>query len=407
MAQRNLVVRLRADPSAMQRGLRIGGRALRAFGGAVRSAANRVALLGAATGALAAGGLLAQANASRLAIDANAKLARNLNTSVAEVQKLRLVSKLTGTPIEDLSSGILRLTRYVGDAQKGSKQARETFSRLGLSWELLARASPVDRFRLVIAKVGEMASQTQRASVLNAIFEERWQRLGNVLENGESAFKRADQEIDKLGFGLKSLDKDLAGVLKRASEQERAVFFASKGYSATSDAVEQLNDNLGIAASRWSNFSDLVFANAAPALNAFVAELLRLNEAWLAANGGAQAVAATVGGQVVNAFLAVVRGITDAIRVARDLYSVFAPLASALSSTFQVVGDRIGKVAAFAGAIGRGEFSVAGRIATGGRDLSGAQSNDPAVREAVQREQLRVLQSMDRKLGQGVPAVAG
>ena len=407
MAQRNLVVRLRADPSAMQRGLRIGGRALRAFGASVRGAANRVGLLGAATGALAAGGLLAQANASRLAVDSNAKLARNLGTSVAEVQKLAIVSKLTGTPIEDLSAGVLRLTRVVGDAQAGSSEARSTFDRLGLSWQLLSRVAPVDRFRLVIARAGELASKIERASVLNRIFEERWQRLGVVLEQGEAAFKRADAEVDGLGLGVRSLDQDLRKVLASASAADRAVFLSSEKYRATSDVVEALNDNLAIAGTRWSAFADLVTANLAPTVNAFVSELLALNAEWIRAQGGADKLAAIVAARLVRGFVEVVQWMGQALQVARNLWGVFAPLASALASAFAVVGDTIGRGAAVAGAVRRGEFGVAGRIVTGGRDPSGSQSNDPAVRAAVEREQLRVLQSIDRRLGDGVPAVAG
>ena len=199
-------------------------------------------------------------------VDKVGKLSTQLGISGTEVQKLGFVAELSGIQSDDLVKALQRITRILGDAGRGSKEARKMFADLGLQWDQLKKVSPVGRLKLVTGALARTSDETRKAALGNKLFEEQWQRLGPLIAGFEESMRRANVVFDDLGFGIGGAAKN----------------------------VESLNGNLTTASTMFTQFRDVVFAKTAPILDHFVVKLGRMAEGWIKANGGANALADTL-----------------------------------------------------------------------------------------------------------------
>ena len=327
----SVTVNLRGDSSSLVKATRAGLKGIRNLSNGIGATVARVGGLAAAITGLAGGaGLLALGKASARNVDAIGKLSTQLGISNTDVQKLGLVAELSGVKTEGLTKAMQRVTRMVGDAGAGGKEATKLFDRLGLSLADLTRVDAVTRFRMVVTALNGLNDATKKASIGNKLFEEQWQRLNPLLLGFEDSFKRAAMVFDKLKFGL----GNAAG------------------------GVESLNDNFSVAQTMLTAFRDLVFAKVAPSLDHMVVSVGKLAEAWIEAEGGAGKLADTLINKVVGAAGAAVGPLQNL----KDAVTGIAWTFGVLVDSVQAVGQ-LGAAAAAAGsALLRGEASGAGAI---------------------------------------------
>ena len=327
----SLTVNLKGDSSSLTKATRTAAQSIRNLSRGLGATVLKVGGLAAAITGLAGGaGLIALAKTSASSVDAIGKLSTQLGISGTDVQKLGLIAELSGIKTESLVKAMQRVTRLVGDAGAGSKEAGKLISRLGLSYDELNKASSVERFQLVGGALNKLGNATEKASLGNKLFEEQWQRLNPLLLGFSENAGRARAVFDTLGLGIGD---------------------GAKG-------VESLNDNLTVAGTMLVAFRDLVFSKAAPALNEIVVQVGRLAEAWIKANGGAGALADTLLQNVQRA-LQSVGGMFETLKNAA---APFLWVLDKISTLLNVIGHAQGGVVAAAGAVLDGNFAGAGRI---------------------------------------------
>ena len=172
-------------------------------------------------------------------IDAQAKLAASLDTTVESIQVLERAGDLAGVSMGQIEQATMQLTRRLSQAAAGTGPAAAALDRLRLSAAEL-QALPLDqRIALIQDRLAEFVPEAERAAVASQLFGDR---AGLVFTRIDTAtLRQATQDVRD--FGVVVSDQDAAQI-------ER-----------TNDAISRL----GLI---WRGLSNQLAVAAAPALEA-------------------------------------------------------------------------------------------------------------------------------------------
>jgi len=197
----------------------------------------RVAAVAAVAATAAAG--VAMVRSGLQTVDAQAKLAASLATTVASIQTLERAGDLAGVSMGQVEQAALQLTRRLSQAAAGTGPAVDALERLQVSASEL-QALPLDqRIALIQDRLAEFVPEAERAALASQLFGDR---AGLVFTRIDTATLRQATE-DVLAFGVVVSDQDAAQI-------ER-----------TNDAISRL----GLI---WRGLSNQLAVAAAPALEA-------------------------------------------------------------------------------------------------------------------------------------------
>ncbi|MGP6089742.1 phage tail tape measure C-terminal domain-containing protein [Antarctobacter jejuensis] len=197
----------------------------------------RVASAAAVAAATAAG--VAMVRTGLQTVDAQAKLAQSLGTTVASIQTLERAGELAGVSMSGIEQATKDLTRRLSQAAAGGGPAAQALSRLGLSAsELLAL--PLDqRVGAINAAIECFVPVAERAAVAGQLFG----------EEGSIAMSRIDTAT------LRQATEDVRDFGVVVSEQD-------------ADQIERTNDAISRLGLIWRGLSNQLAVAAAPALEA-------------------------------------------------------------------------------------------------------------------------------------------
>jgi hypothetical protein len=223
-----IVAKVTADTTELVKGL----------GNAERRLATFAKVGGAA--ALAVGtAMVALTKRSLAEVDAQAKLAQSLRTTVGSMQTLSRAGQLAGVSMGGIQQATSDLTRRLSQAAAGTGPAAEALKRLGLSASELA-AVPLDQR---IMKINEALDQfipsTERAAVAGQLFGEEGslamaridtatlrqatadvQRFGVVVsEQDADNIESANDAVSRLGLVMQGLGNQMAANVAPALER--------------------------------------------------------------------------------------------------------------------------------------------------------------------------------------------
>jgi hypothetical protein len=172
-------------------------------------------------------------------VDAQAKLAASLDTTVESIQVLTRAGDLAGVSMGQVEQAAMQLTRRLSQAAAGTGPAADALDRLRLSAAEL-QALPLDqRIALIQDRLAEFVPEAERAAVASQLFGDR---AGLVFTRIDTAtLRQATQDVRD--FGVVVSDQDAAQI-------ER-----------TNDAISRL----GLI---WRGLSNQLAVAAAPALEA-------------------------------------------------------------------------------------------------------------------------------------------
>jgi len=205
---------------------------LAAFSRRVRVAA------AAAVGAAAAAGV-AMIRSGLQTVDAQAKLAQSLGTTVASIQTLERAGELAGVSMSGIEQATKDLTRRLSQAAAGTGPAADALDRLGLSASELI-ALPLDqRVGAINAAIENFVPAAERAAVAGQLFG----------EEGSIAMSRIDTAT------LRQATEDVLAFGVVVSEQD-------------ADQIERTNDAISRLGLIWRGLSNQLAVAAAPALEA-------------------------------------------------------------------------------------------------------------------------------------------
>jgi len=205
----------------------------------VAAFARRARIAGAAAGAAVAAGAAAMVRSGLQVVDAQAKLAQSLGTTVASVQVLERAGELAGVAMSGIEQATKDLTRRLSQAAAGTGPAADALDRLGLSAAGLLALPLDERVGRINQAIAEFVPAAERAAVADQLFG----------EEGSIAISRID-----------------TGTLAQATQDVRD--FGVAVSEADADRIERTNDALSRLGLIWRGLSNQLAVAAAPALEA-------------------------------------------------------------------------------------------------------------------------------------------
>ncbi|MDP3340463.1 phage tail tape measure C-terminal domain-containing protein [Frigidibacter sp.] len=194
--------------------------------------------LAALTSAAAAAGT-AMIRSGLQTVDAQAKLAQSLDTTVASIQTLERAGALAGVSMSGIEQATKDLTRRLSQAASGTGPAADALDRLGLTASELI-ALPLDqRVGAINAAIEKFVPAAERAAVAGQLFG----------EEGSIAMSRIDTAT------LRQATEDVLAFGVVVSEQD-------------ADQIERTNDAISRLGLIWQGVSNQLAVAAAPALEA-------------------------------------------------------------------------------------------------------------------------------------------
>lgn len=199
----------------------------------------RAKLAAAAAGAAVATAGVAMVRSGLQTVDAQAKLAQSLGTTVASLQRLARAGELAGVGFSGIEQATKDMTRRLSQAATAGGPVAEALDRLNLSAGTLLKMPLDERIAAVSSAMEDLIPVTQRAAVAGQIFG----------EEGSIAMSRID-----------------TATLRQASEDVRD--FGVVVSEADADQIERTNDALSRLGLIWRGVSNQLAVAAAPALEA-------------------------------------------------------------------------------------------------------------------------------------------
>ncbi len=185
------------------------------------------------------------ARSAASAAGAIARAAEITGVTTEEIQKLQYAAKMCDVSNEELAMGLKFLARNMGDAVKGTGEARYYFEALGITMEDLKSKSPVP----VLLKIADAFARTEDSAGKSKYAQEL---LGRATENliillskGSAGIKNYGDEAVKMGTILGDV------VVKKGSEAEEQF----KKLEAT---VNAFKISLGASATEFLKFAEKI-----------------------------------------------------------------------------------------------------------------------------------------------------
>lgn len=215
------------------------GREMEAANARLAAFSRRIGIAAAAAVAAATAAGIAMVRSGLASVDAQAKLAQSLGTTVASIQTLERAGELAGVAMSGIEQATKDLTRRLSQAAAGTGPAVDALARLGLSAAELI-ALPLDqRVGAINAAIEAFVPVAERAAVAGQLFG----------EEGSIAMAR----IDTATLRQATADVRAFGVV--VSEQD-------------ADQIERTNDAISRLGLIWRGLANQLAVAAAPALEA-------------------------------------------------------------------------------------------------------------------------------------------
>ena len=166
----------------------------------------KIAAAAIATAAVAAAGAMVRSGLQT--IDAQAKLAASLDTTVESIQVLERAGDLAGVSMGQVEQATIQLTRRLSMAAAGTGPAVDALDRLRLSAEELQELPLDERLALIQSRLAEFVPEAERASVATQLFGDR---AGLVFTRIDTDTLR-QATADVRDFGVAVSDQDAAQI---------------------------------------------------------------------------------------------------------------------------------------------------------------------------------------------------
>ena len=309
------------------------GREMEAANTRLAAFSARVKIATAAAIAAAAASGIAMIRSGLATVDAQAKLAQSLGTTVASIQVLERAGELAGVAMSGIEQATKDLTRRLSQAAAGAGPAAEALGRLGLSASELLALPLDERVGRINQAIADFVPAAERAAVAGQLFGEEGSiamaRLDTatlrqatedvrdfgvvVSETDADRIERANAAISRLGLIWRGLSNQLAVAAAPALEAvANAMAALARSTGPLGIAIRGLFDNLGRLASYAATFAGILAGRwvaglvaAAVSVRGLATALVVLRGALIRTGIGALIVAA---GEMVYQFSRLVAG---------------------------------------------------------------------------------------------------
>ena len=236
---REVRAELQGIGDAGEQGMRRLSREMDAANTRVAAFYRRLQIAAAAAAAAFAAGAAAMIRSGLQVVDAQAKLAQSLGTTVESIQVLERAGELAGVSMSGIEQATKDLTRRLSQAAAGTGPAAAALERLGLSASALLALPLDERVGRINQAILDFVPAAERAAVAGQLFG----------EEGSIAISRID-----------------TGTLRQATQDVRD--FGVVVSEQDADQIERTNDAISRLGLIWRGLSNQLAVAAAPALEA-------------------------------------------------------------------------------------------------------------------------------------------
>jgi len=189
-------------------------------------------------------------------VDAQAKMAQSLETTVASMQVLERAADLSGVSMGEVQQATIQLTKRLSQAAGGTGAAAKALDRLHLSAGAL-QALPLDqRLEQIQGALAEYVPEAERAAVASDLFGSRAGLIFTRIDG--AALRTAAQDVNRFGVAVSEVDADQIELtndaLSRMSLAGRGL--ANQVTVALAPALQGLSDRVADVAGWFNDLSD-------------------------------------------------------------------------------------------------------------------------------------------------------
>ena len=205
-AEKDVVVKVGGDTSALQTEMHKGGKSVRTFGQRSRTQLKETAKSMAkvtAAAALAGGAIVAAFGRKTLqAADNIGKFADRIGISTRALQKYRFAFDLAGVAQEETDKGLLTFSKRIGEARAGTGAMVDVLRRINPELlELIRNAKSEDEaLKLVFNAMGKATRAADKNAIANAALGRAGVKMTAAFKDGAAAFFEATREAERLGL---------------------------------------------------------------------------------------------------------------------------------------------------------------------------------------------------------------
>ena len=119
------------------------------------------------------------------------------------IQELKYASEFVDVSLDTMTSSMSKMIRTMGEAQKGSKEAKDAFHELHLSITDNGHLKDSEEmFYEIVDALGKMRNETERDALAMKIFGRSAQELNPLIKAGSDALKKYAEQAQVLGYVL-------------------------------------------------------------------------------------------------------------------------------------------------------------------------------------------------------------
>jgi hypothetical protein len=203
-----------------------------------------------------AGAALVAVKSSLQIVDAQAKMAQSLGTSVQSMQVLQRAADLSGVSIGEVEQATIQLTKRLSQAAGGTGPAVKALERLHLSALELSRLPLDERMEKIQSAIAQYVPVAERGAVASELFGSRAGLIFTRIDS--SALRVASADVTRFGVAISEVDADQ---IERTNDAISRMGLVGRGVAnqltvALAPFLEDLSDKAADAAEWFNNLSD-------------------------------------------------------------------------------------------------------------------------------------------------------
>lgn len=233
-------VRLYVKNNELIKGLKNAGERLTNFGAGISVVGGAIAGIGSSL----LGPILAASDAFAESGDQINKMSQRTGAGVSALAELRYAAGQSGTSLEDLEGGMVKMSKAIDDARAGSKGATETMRRLGVSMGDLD-APPEAQLELFADRLASISDPSEKAALAMEVFGKKGTGLLPLFADGAKGIRDLRQEAVDLGLSFGQDQADQATALGDAWDRVKSGL-AGAVFQIGGALAPTLTDLLGI-----------------------------------------------------------------------------------------------------------------------------------------------------------------
>ena len=146
-------------------------------------------------------------------------LSKVTGLSTDTIQEMNYASELVDVSAETMTGAMRKMIKSMGDAQRGSKEAKEAFRELHLGITNNGRLKDSEQmFYEIVDALGKMTNETERDALSMKIFGKSAQELNPLIEAGSKALKEYGEQAQAMGYVMSGDTLDAFGRLDDAMQ---------------------------------------------------------------------------------------------------------------------------------------------------------------------------------------------